>query len=1030
MPPTSSKPKKERAKRSRHAAESKSTNLTKESSEQGSGYDSTNPPTTSYPSTGYTISPLTQASTPLTMSTRTPDTEASLRSSESKSMSRHIASVELKRDDKMSQHPQSEDKYARVAQRWRLPRPEAGGSSSIVSHPCPLPPTSPSAKVVSGLGQHPLNRDKELNLSKALPTVPPELAHLNIDVAKSPRPRRPSRDGTEDLEGYQYIRPIVHSDLSPVFTTYHKRTPSQEKAVIPVASPASATSRRRFGFSSRNSSRERPSPVDSVISPAPERIDSPAAGPGLGQRKGSRFGNMFRSDGALTPLERPSSTKPRKGPAAGTGHEGYGKFGFRGRTPSITADSNPGRSSSADSTGSQSARSFWSRMSRKRSKSRDTVSDVESGGDDLFKVNPVTIRGGPTHQDSVESFSDRLNAKGSSLKVISDFTSSTALPLARAQSGSEPLGQIQTDASREKDSQLLELRGQAESKTVRKCQTLGDLASDAVPSSQQAFRPDTAFEPYSTKVSSQRHAPRVGDMSEGKEGYWLKPSPPAPRETNRWNFFQRAHASSKIPSNVPSTHGQTDSFGPDRHRRQLAHYLMGDTDEELNLDDIERSVVGGRNSQSLPGSVKVDYNAPQKLVPYEERHSSHLPVPPNIPRSSLTKARNDSAESSEILCANVVRTSASPQIIDIPKSPLTPTPRSSLRGRKTDSALGGSNEVSSKRPNLQAKLGKSFSRPFFRKSSVPQSASEEGCANYTANTTAYNDRAGVSAGSERAGQQDTSSIRQQPEFFAFPERKNSELSYTSSSAVTSPTASTVVAPSGKVWHGDEEIWNEYNELIDQVSPDVIVTSVGSSLGAPFQYEDKINATRAQEEVLSSGDDCSEDEQQTPRFAKAELQPSDSPYRLSQFLHPAATPSTTLSISDILAGYGDRSSKAEGPSPLQSLQPPDRTSRASGYSSHYSRTSAHSRSDSIPETPALQSAPTPAARFRDTRLLKMVESSGPNSTRIDSELRFGALMTSKWLSFGRVLFSPAHNEARHSDSCNILIVDGSGRGMCD
>jgi hypothetical protein len=39
------------------------------------------------------------------------------------------------------------------------------------------------------------------------------------------------------------------------------------------------------------------------------------------------------------------------------------------------------------------------------------------------------------------------------------------------------------------------------------------------------------------------------------------------------------------------------------------------------------------------------------------------------------------------------------------------------------------------------------------------------------------------------------------------------------------------------------------------------------------------------------------------------------------------------------------------------------------------------------------------------------------------LRLGALMTSKWLSFGRVLFSPAHHEIQLADEPRILVVDG-------
>jgi SAM-dependent methyltransferase len=44
----------------------------------------------------------------------------------------------------------------------------------------------------------------------------------------------------------------------------------------------------------------------------------------------------------------------------------------------------------------------------------------------------------------------------------------------------------------------------------------------------------------------------------------------------------------------------------------------------------------------------------------------------------------------------------------------------------------------------------------------------------------------------------------------------------------------------------------------------------------------------------------------------------------------------------------------------------------------------------------------------------------------ANLRFGALMTSKWLSFGRVLFSPAHFELKDPSEDRVLVVDGLGK----
>jgi SAM-dependent methyltransferase len=44
----------------------------------------------------------------------------------------------------------------------------------------------------------------------------------------------------------------------------------------------------------------------------------------------------------------------------------------------------------------------------------------------------------------------------------------------------------------------------------------------------------------------------------------------------------------------------------------------------------------------------------------------------------------------------------------------------------------------------------------------------------------------------------------------------------------------------------------------------------------------------------------------------------------------------------------------------------------------------------------------------------------------ANLRFDALMTSKWLSFGRVLFSPAHAEMKNTAEDRVLVLDGLGK----
>ena len=73
-----------------------------------------------------------------------------------------------------------------------------------------------------------------------------------------------------------------------------------------------------------------------------------------------------------------------------------------------------------------------------------------------------------------------------------------------------------------------------------------------------------------------------------------------------------------------------------------------------------------------------------------------------------------------------------------------------------------------------------------------------------------------------------------------------------------------------------------------------------------------------------------------------------------------------------------------------------------------------------------SAASGNSRYRDTRLIEMAEMQNDGLVSM-ANLRFGALMTSKWLSFGRVLFSPGHFELKDPAEDRVLVIDGLGKG---
>ncbi|KAK4547218.1 hypothetical protein LTR36_001440 [Oleoguttula mirabilis] len=277
-------------------------------------------------------------------------------------------------------------------------------------------------------------------------------------------------------------------------------------------------------------------------------------------------------------------------------------------------------------------------------------------------------------------------------------------------------------------------------------------------------------------------------------------------------------------------------------------------------------------------------------------------------------------------------------------------------------------------------------------------------------------------------------MRASNEVFAFSPRKNSDVSYTNSSSTASWMAALAAQPQ------QDDPWAEYNDLLDDMMPQKTPISAGSSLGAPFQYANVLYGTSSPSmpTPLNLSIPPSMELPPPPRSRTVPAVLSV-PQQVARFMQPSMSPLTPhTTISDLIGHYGDSGTTVNTPTrtsfpPPQcsSILQPNRASlpnaRASMTSSRYSRASGHSRSASLPEANARnsQSSLSPSACLnRDTQLLDIAEDDGDRQA-YKANLRFGALLTSKWLSFGRVLVSPAHNEMRLSDQPKVLVVDGLG-----
>ncbi|KAK4507525.1 hypothetical protein PRZ48_001260 [Zasmidium cellare] len=959
--------------------------------------------------------------------------------------------------------------------------------------------------------------------------VPPELAHLNVEppprtsLPRSPPPSRPSREGTSNIADMNKPSPVVQSDLPKLYTTYHKRTPSQE-------TPTSASSpsfKSRFGFSSRSSSRNE-SRIDSAISPPPgarqfhrgatpevqrsdgaklQRKDSPAVS-APSTAKPPRFGFFSRKPKPETskPTEKPKR-QPTKGPVAGTGHEGYGRFGLRGRSGSMSSSAGF-RSPSTDS-GRSSATRPPPPAARKSSIGSKDGSEL----DDFLRerLNPVILRGSGSTFSNTASSSDlpgtSLHPASSKSSSLDSIPAPQLLPSVMAESRDQsPMKRPPMARRMPSDSSEDDMSARYPSLAARRSLTRMSSNDSRSPvrvpppintNISQDYPPLDSYDAETSAwPQTDSSFPPTEDAFHGREGHWLaSPISDSPVKTSRkWNFFQRVTASPRSKGKERAVERPVEpEFIPRQPPpRNVMHYGMLGPVEPIALDEVER--IAQENETSADDSMS-ESNGPYKMVPYERRHTSLLPSPPKADYSSdsafsarplpprITVERQDSSESPELLraqpafahqTANVVNISRSPQdsynptfaappglgndrsgAVSTPEPQQrpfgSPEPQNDSPRQPRLSPVGRIPAVISRRDRDRRLPDNSFSRPFARTqprpsvkppgsvySQIREMASPiESSSQPVSSTSTRSDGTSLDPKSSTFTNPPSTStnrtsmdIHAQSEFFAFPPRKNSEQSYqsysTSSGHPSWMTALYTQPPQ------QEDVWNEYNDLLDEVMP-LKTPTTGSSLGAPFQYSNMLFDAAATPTAAGMPPSS-----QLPPLPGSHANPTvlSVPQQISQFLQPSASPMTPDTIYGLIGGYGNRSNStlySQGRSSItdqraSTYQAP-RTSmlgaRDSVASSVHSKSSRHSRAASLPQPNAPNSQSTLAATrrpVRDAQLVNIAEIPGHEQGASPS-LRIGALMTSKWLSFGRVLFSPAHNETHLAHEPRVLVVDG-------
>jgi hypothetical protein len=566
----------------------------------------------------------------------------------------------------------------------------------------------------------------------------------------------------------------------------------------------------------------------------------------------------------------------------------------------------------------------------------------------------------------------------------------------------------------------------------------------------------------------------------------------APKPPRKWNFFQRAHAVPRVAT--PAVEPITASPARAPASRSLAHYAPMGSQAGLGLEDIEQIMQEPDSSPEDVSAAdeEVEKDIPTQIEPakIERLQSMLLPPKPILPADVSPPGRSPSpkvflhTEPMTIPQSKLtIDTSAhepsgfpAPQSVadltDIDLSPCSSRPQSpdalveAPRGMQAHIAKpaqilppppsGPPPTTTPPRPSRLAQVGRipqvisrrnqvhrppsvSFSRPFATYQSRPglpsrTSSDSVGPFTVTAGPESYPVLQGLNALDHSSAIATMSpsaeeSVRRS-EFFKFPPRKDSEVSYSSSSGIWSfpATAGTAQLPRTGAPQSEDEVWNEYDDLIDEV-----LSPIESNTDAPI--EDPISK-RPSLEPLPLRTKASKASSQSAGLSLGVSVPSLHlrRSRLLAVLH-SQSPTSPISLSDYLQERGENTISVVDPVTGRLSFPS--TVRMSTGSGSRKRASARSSLPASLNLSARQSKATLASvsdkdresatakQYRDSKLMEIAEAQADGLVSM-ANLRFGALMTSKWLSFGRVLFSPAHFELSNPNEDRVLVIDGLGR----
>ncbi|KAI1771879.1 hypothetical protein F4818DRAFT_449773 [Hypoxylon cercidicola] len=828
--------------------------------------------------------------------------------------------------------------------------------------------------------------------------------------ARQTPPSRPSRDGTPDLYSqFGGPIPVIHSNLSSTSLTDRR----QSGQLAPSSLPRSTTpSTQDHSLSSKAAVTREPTPAPR--SGIPKTTQSTQAtdrskvtrtpSPAISfKTRFPLFGRRTKTAPEVPQVEKKEKST-RKGPAAGTGHEGYGRIGSVRRRSSSAA--NPSRglqgpvSSSESLAGLQSTDPFL-----------------------LERMNPVIIAGGEVVENrntsfelartesnhsipsSRPGFGSRKNSSvsESSREELRQTLWPSAFPRASTQSrrpsdssDSEGVSMKSTIAFR-RSIQRLRSPDRAPLNLPKPIVTRGEMTSPSVASIDTTVLTDDSFADSRPEPSRAQVEPKAAPKKLTKRA----------KSPRKWNLFSRSQIQPAKEQKKKVEASVSAAVKPSS--KPVPFYAIMDSSEQDDAEDLDVCEV---------------LREAEVLVPY-------------MPTNEHTQEPSENSKSPEMTQIRRLQPQDAPKSMRDTAYPVKPQ-KAPMPKRQVAAANPTTSATPKTRPSRLPQVGripkvvttrpeqtspKSFSRPFHRVSlqrpppdlsRVDRNSVAKGPSPHRLPSPErpQADPPVITTGYSSSSQQEPLPRVAPPklgrpgeEFLAFSPQKDSECTTSSGSSnselVTMPKH-TALPPVPNAPLTEDDIWDEYNDFLGEAPP-----SATSSRGIPFHLE-----TYGSKLAKESGKSLESptinthhakdvrDSVETRRTGTSSSHFSaDMTARINAaFRFGSDPPATPFSVSEFVSGYGDRDSGNAQPSKATVAVTSQRDSSSSNKSAKTKRGSVSSRSS------------------EDTPLSQV-------------NLRVGSMTVSKWLTFGHVLFSPVRDDLVNDTGSlkrqSILVIDGLG-----